>query len=297
MPNLTQIDNSRRLELLIDAVVDYAIYMISLDGLVMSWNAGAERLKGYTEAEIIGQPFARFFTPEDQARGVPQQALASAAKHGRFETEGWRLRKDGTRFWALGVVDAIRDEKGKVIAFAKITRDITERHHAQQSLLASEQRYRRLVEAVVDYAIFQLDPNGIVSTWNKGAERIKGYTAEEIIGQHFSIFYTPEDRQAGVPENVLATARLTGKYEAEAFRVRKDGSRFCASVVVDAIRGDDGELIGFAKVTRDVTERVDAQRALKEAEERVSAAQKMEAVGQLTGGIAHDFNNLLMIVI
>jgi PAS domain S-box-containing protein len=154
-----QIDDARRLQLLIDAVVDYAIYMISLDGRIMSWNAGAERLKGYSEAEIIGQPFARFFTPEDQKRGLPQHALATAAKHGRFESEGWRIRKDGNRFWALAVVDAIRDETGELIGFAKVTRDMTERREAQQELIASEQRFRRLVESVVDYAIFQLDPN------------------------------------------------------------------------------------------------------------------------------------------
>jgi PAS domain S-box-containing protein len=292
-----QIDDARRLQLLIDAVVDYAIYMISLDGRIMSWNAGAERLKGYSEAEIIGQPFARFFTPEDQKRGLPQHALATAAKHGRFESEGWRIRKDGNRFWALAVVDAIRDETGELIGFAKVTRDMTERREAQQELIASEQRFRRLVESVVDYAIFQLDPNGIISTWNTGAARIKGYAADEIIGRHFRSFYTPEDVQAGVPEKALATARREGRYEAEGWRMRKDGTRFWASVVIDAIRGDNGELIGFAKVTRDVTERMEVQRMLRQAQEQLAVSQKMEAIGQLSGGIAHDFNNLLMIVL
>jgi PAS domain S-box-containing protein len=292
-----EIEDARRLELLIDAVVDYAIYMISLDGRVMSWNAGAERLKGYSEAEIIGQPFARFFTPEDQKRGLPQHALATAAKYGRFESEGWRIRKDGSQFWALAVLDAIRDETGQLIGFAKVTRDMTERRQAQQELIASEQRFRRLVESVVDYAIFQLDPNGIISTWNTGAARIKGYAADEIIGRHFRSFYTPEDVQAGVPEKALATARRDGKYEAEGWRVRKNGTRFWASVVIDAIRGDDGELIGFAKVTRDVTERMEAQRMLRQAQEQLAVSQKMEAIGQLSGGIAHDFNNLLMIVL
>jgi PAS domain S-box-containing protein len=292
-----EIEDARRLELLIDAVVDYAIYMISLDGRVMSWNAGAERLKGYSEAEIIGQPFARFFTPEDQKRGLPQHALATAAKYGRFESEGWRIRKDGSQFWALAVLDAIRDETGQLIGFAKVTRDMTERRQAQQELIASEHRFRRLVESVVDYAIFQLDPNGIISTWNTGAARIKGYAADEIIGRHFRSFYTPEDVQAGVPEKALATARRDGKYEAEGWRVRKNGTRFWASVVIDAIRGDDGELIGFAKVTRDVTERMEAQRMLRQAQEQLAVSQKMEAIGQLSGGIAHDFNNLLMIVL
>jgi PAS domain S-box-containing protein len=297
VPDITQIDDARRLELLIDAVVDYAIYTISLDGRVVSWNAGAERLKGYSQAEIIGQPFARFFAPEDQKQGLPQQALASAAETGRFESEGWRVRKDGTRFWALAVVDAIHDETGELIGFAKITRDMTERRRAQLELIASEQRFRLLVEAVVDYAIFQLDPNGIISTWNAGAERIKGYKADEIIGRHFRSFYAPDDIKAGVPETALATARREGRYEAEGWRIRKDGTKFRASVVIDAIRVDNGELIGFAKITRDITERTEAERKLKEAQEQLAVSQKMDAIGQLSGGIAHDFNNLLMIVL
>jgi PAS domain S-box-containing protein len=219
--------------------------------------------------------------------------LKTAAKEGRFESEGWRLRKDGSRFWALAVVDAVRDEKGELLGFVKITRDMTERREA----LAAEQRFRQLVESVVDYAIFHLDSNGIVSSWNSGAERIKGYRPSEIIGSHFSRFYTEEDRTAGIPDKALETARTTGKFEAEGWRVRKDGSKFCASVVIDAIRDSTGEVVGFAKVTRDVTERMEAQRALREAQEQLAASQKMEAVGQLSGGIAHDFNNLLMIVI
>ena len=287
-----------RLQLLIDAVVDYAIYMLDLDGHVVSWNSGAERLKGYTAGEIIGQSFSRFYLPEDQKAGLPEKALRTAREAGRFHTEGWRVRKDGTRFWATVVVDPIHDESGKLIGFAKVTRDITERQLAHQTLLESEQRYRRLVEAVVDYAIFQLDPNGRIATWNTGAERIKGYTANEVIGKTLSTFYTEEDRQAGVVERALETAARTGKYEAEGWRVRKDGSRFWASVVIDAIHHDEtGELLGFAKITRDITEWHETQRQLKTAQEQLAVSQKMEAVGQLSGGIAHDFNNLLMIVI
>jgi PAS domain S-box-containing protein len=265
--------------------------------LVASWNSGAERLKGYKPHEIIGRPYATFFTVEEQKKGMPQHALATAAKTGRFEMEGWRVRKDGSRFWALAVLDAVRDEDGKVIGFAKITRDITEREQVRRRLAESEERYRRLVDAVIDYAIFQLDPNGIVATWNSGAERIKGYSADEIIGQHFSQFYTEEDRKAGLPQRALETAAQEGRFESEAWRVRKDGSRFCAFVVIDPIRNEEGELIGFAKVTRDVTERAEAQRILKETQEQLAASQKMEAIGQLSGGIAHDFNNLLMIVL
>jgi PAS domain S-box-containing protein len=220
-----------QLQLLIDAVVDYAIYMIGLDGRVLSWNSGAVRLKGYEPREIIGQPFSRFYTPEDQAAGIPQKALRVAKEEGRFHAEGWRVTKDGTRFWASVVIDAIKNESGEVIGFAKVTRDITDRQEAQQRLLESERRYRRLIEAVVDYAIFQLDVNGIVATWNVGAKRIKGYTADEIIGQHFSKFYTAQDRAAGVPAQALDKARTEGRYAAEGCRVRKDGTHFWALVV------------------------------------------------------------------
>ena len=195
------------------------------------------------------------------------------------------------------MVDAIRDDQGELVGFAKITRDMTERQRAQLELLNSERRFRRLIEAVVDYSIFQLDPKGFVSTWNAGAERTKGYAPEEIIGSHFSQFYTPEDREAGLPAKALRTAQEKGKYEAEGWRVRKDGTQFWASVVIDPIWGDNKELLGFAKVTRDVTERMQAQLALKASQEQLAASQKMEAVGQLSGGIAHDFNNLMMIVL
>ena len=292
----TQGDDAWRLQLLIDAVIDYAIYMIDLDGRVVSWNSGAARLKGYSAKEIIGQPFAKFFTPDDRAKELPKRALDTAARVGRFESEGWRVRKDGTRFWALAVVDAVRDPDGKLIGFAKVTRDMTERRLEHNRLLESERRFRYLVEAVVDYAIFQLDRNGVVATWNAGAERIKGYAADEIIGQHFSRFYTEEDRAAGVPDRALATARTQGRFEAEGWRVRRDGSRFWASVVIDPIRGDGGQIVGFAKVTRDITERMETQLILRQTQEQLAASQRMEAVGQLSGGIAHDFNNLLMII-
>jgi PAS domain S-box-containing protein len=290
-------DDAWRLQLLFDAVIDYAIYMTDIDGRVVSWNSGAARLKGYSAEEVIGQPFATFFTPEDQARELPRHALDTAAHIGRFETEGWRVRKDRTRFWALIVVDPVRDHDGQLIGFAVVTRDMTEREREQTKLLESERRFRHLVQAVIDYAIFQVDKDGIVATWNAGAERIKGYAANEIIGQHFSCFYTEEDKAAGVPARALATADKEGRFEAEGWRMRKDGTRFWASVVIDAIRDDSGELIGFAKVTRDITERMEAQRILRETQEQLASSQRLEAVGQLSGGIAHDFNNLLMIIL
>jgi PAS domain S-box-containing protein len=289
-------DDGSRLQLLINAVTDYAIYMIDLDGRVTSWNSGAERLTGYSAEEIIGQPYAKFFTPEDQAREVPQQTFAVAERSGRFESESWQVRADGNRFWGLAVTYAVRDADGKLTGFAEVTRDLTERRLEQSRLLESERRFRHLVQSVVDYAIFQLDKDGVVATWNRGAERIKGYSAEEIIGRHFSVFYTEEDKAASGPARALATAALEGRFETEGWRVRKDGSRFWASVVIDPIY-EDGQVVGFAKVTRDVTERMETQRILRETQERLAVSQRMEAVGQLGGGIAHDFNNLLMIII
>ena len=291
------IDTESRYQLLIDAITDYAIYMLDVEGVVASWNPGARRIKGYEAGEIIGQHFSRFYTEEDRAKGQPERALAAAAGEGRFEREGWRARKDGTRFWAHVIIDAIRDPAGDLIGFAKITRDLTERREAEASLRRTEEQFRLLVHGVTDYAIYLLDGAGRVSSWNAGAQRIKGYQAQEIIGEHFSRFYTEEDRRLGLPQRSLDTAAREGRCEMEGWRVRKDGAPFWAHVIIDAIRGEDGQLIGFAKVTRDITERLEANRALDEAREALFQAQKMEAVGQLTGGIAHDFNNLLMAIL
>ncbi|WP_420820746.1 PAS domain S-box protein [Rhizobium tubonense] len=286
-----------RYRLLVDAITDYAIYMLDTGGHVSSWNAGAKRIKGYTETEILGEHFSRFYTDGDREAGMPQKALATAEAEGSFEAEGWRLRKDGQRFWAHVVIDAIRDSDGHLLGFAKITRDLSERKAAEDELKRSEAQFRLLVQGVTDYAIYMLDPEGQVSSWNQGAQRIKGYEPEEIIGEHFSKFYTDEDRADDLPRKALDTASREGRFEKEGWRLRKDGTRFWASVIIDAIRSEDGALIGFAKVTRDVTERRKAQEALDRAQQELFQAQKMEAVGQLTGGIAHDFNNLLMAVL
>ncbi|CAH0174310.1 PAS domain S-box-containing protein [Pseudomonas frederiksbergensis] len=286
-----------RFRLLIDAVVDYAIYMIDPDGIITSWNAGAKRFKGYEEAEILGQHFSRFYTPEDRKAGLPQRALDTAINEGRFEGEGWRVRKDGTHFWSHVVIDPIFDPSGKLLGFAKITRDLTDRKMAEEILKQSEQQFRLLVQSVTDYAIYMLAPDGRLTNWNPGAQRIKGYRPEEVIGQHFSIFYTPEDREAGEPQRTLDIATREGRFENKAWRVRKDGTRFFAHVVVDPIWGDTGTLLGFAKITRDITEVTQAQQALEQTREALFQAQKMQAIGQLTGGIAHDFNNLLTVIL
>jgi PAS domain S-box-containing protein len=284
-------------KLLVQSIVDYAIYMLDPKGFVTSWNSGAERIKGFQTEEIVGKHFSTFYTEEDREAGTPQKVLEIARREGKFEGEGWRLRKDGTRFWANVVVDRINDDDGKLIGFAKITRDMTEKRASQEALLDAERRFRILVQGVTDYAIFMLDPEGRVANWNAGAERIKGYRPEDIVGQHFSRFYTPEDFDARVPHRALETARETGRYEAEGWRLRKDGSRFWASVVLDAIRDENGQLIGFAKITRDMTEKREAQLRLDESREQLFRSQKMEALGQLTGGLAHDFNNLLTAIL
>ena len=294
---LSERDDDTRYRQLIEAIDDYAIYMLDPDGLVSSWNPGAQRFKGYQAHEIIGRHFSRFYTEEDRLAGAPQNALNTAASQGRFEREGWRVRKDGSRFWAHVVIDPIREPSGELIGFAKITRDLTERKQAEDTLRASEQQFRLLVQGVTDYAIYMLDPHGRVTNWNAGAERIKGYRAEEIVGEHFSRFYSPEDRQAGLPEQSLRIAIDEGRFEKEGWRVRKDGRRFWAHVIIDVIRDDRGQVIGFAKITRDVTERRATQQALEKAQQALFQAQKMESIGHLTGGIAHDFNNLLMAVL
>jgi PAS domain S-box-containing protein len=286
----------RRFELLIHSIKDYAVYLLDVDGYVNSWNTGAQRFKGYTANEIIGQHFSRFYTPEDRARGLPAQALRIAAETGNYEAEGWRVRKDGTRFWTNVVIDPVLDTDGTLIGFAKITRDISDKKAAQDALYASEQRFRLLVQGVRDYAIYMLAPDGRITNWNTGAQAIKGYTADEIIGQNFSLFYTPEDRERNAPARALAVALKEGKFQGEGWRVRKDGTRFWASVVLDAIHDDSGKLLGYAKITRDITERREAQLALDRSRDALNQAQKMEAIGRITGGVAHDFNNLLTII-
>jgi PAS domain S-box-containing protein len=288
--------NDERYRLLIDSITDYAIYMLDPGGHVVSWNPGAERFKGYTEEEILGRHFSTFYIPQDREQDRPGIALRTATEQGRFEGEGWREKKDGSRFWAHVVIDTIRDKKGNLVGFAKITRDLTERKKAEELLRQSEQQFRLLVQGVTDYAIYMMDPGGHVSSWNAGAERIKGYKPEEIIGQHFSRFFRRKDREAGLPDKAIKCAMEEGRYESEGWRIRKDGTRFWANAVVDAIHDEAGKLVGFAKITRDITEKRVAEQNLVEAREELFQAQKMETVGQLTGGMAHDFNNLLMAI-
>lgn len=248
IPKFGEVASDEVFRLLVENVTDYAIFVIDPKGCILSWNRGAELLAGYTPQEIIGQHFRIFYTPADLTSDKPSNELRAAEIDGRFEEEGWRLRKDGSRFWANVLITRILDGKGNLLGFGKIVRDLTERR-------LSELRYRLLVEGVQDYAIFSMDSTGVITSWNVGAERIKGYKPEEIIGKNFSNFYTPEDRANELPKKVLATAANEGHFQGEGWRVRKDGTRFWSNIVVTALRDDEGNLYGFSKVTRDMTER------------------------------------------
>lgn len=240
---------------IVEAVKDYAIFMLDARGNILTWNAGAERVKGYKASEIIGRHFSVFYPEADLKRHHPAHELEVATKTGRFEEEGWRVRKDGSTFWAHVTITAIRDAVGKLIGFGKVTRDFTERRESETKLRESERRFRLLVEGVKDYAIFMLSPEGLIASWNVGAERINGYPASEVIGRHFSIFYPQEALASKHAEHELEVAKREGVYEEEGLRVRRDGSTFWANVVITALHDKDGVLQGFAKVTRDVTEK------------------------------------------
>jgi PAS domain S-box-containing protein len=286
----------RRYRLLVEAISDYAIYFLEPDGRIASWNAGAQRLHGLAADQARGRGFGELHAERDRVAGVPAKALETAAREGRCETTGWQLRHDGARFWAHTVIDAIRDEDGSLAGFACTTRDLTERQQAEDALRRSRELFRLLVQGVRDYAIYMLDPDGHVASWNAGAERIKGYREHEVLGSHFSRFYADEDAGSGQPARNLAIAREQGVYEGEGWRIRKDGSRFWAHVVIDRLSDASGRIVGFAKITRDETERKRAEQELATAREALFQSQKSESIGQLTGGVAHDFNNLLMAV-
>jgi PAS domain S-box-containing protein len=263
-------------KLLVESIRDYAIFMLDAEGHVLTWNSGAERFKGYRAEEIIGQHFSIFYPEEAKQKRWPQHELEVAAVTGVFEDEGWRVRKDGTLFWANVVITALRDADGRLLGFAKVTRDLTQRRAHEEELRRSEERFRLLVENVPEYAIFMLDPNGRVSTWNGGAQRMKGYAAQEIIGKHFSIFYPQDAKESGWTDHELQVAAERGRFVDTGWRMRKDGSTFWAHVIITALRDDTGRLVGYAKLTRDMTEtkRVEAMQAASQQHEELLEAER-----------------------
>ena len=288
--------NSAELGALVDQVTDYALFGLDSAGIITAWNEGSRALFGISTADAVGQPFARVFSAVERANGLPDTILAEARDLGRYEGESFRQHTDGSDFWCICFVTVLRGPNGEVDGYVCTFRDATARRAAADALRESERQFRLLVAGVTDYALYMLDPNGVITSWNAGAERIKGYKADEIIGHHYSKFFTAPDRENGIPLRALSTALKEGRYEAEGWRVRKDGTLFWANAIIDSIRDERGKLIGFAKITRDITERRDAQLALQKSQEQLAQSQRLEALGMLTGGIAHDFNNLLMIV-
>jgi PAS domain S-box-containing protein len=283
MPALTKHASADRFRLLVDAVQDYGIFMLDPDGIVESWNSGAQRMKQYRPEEIISRHFSLFYPPEAVAAKWPSEELRRATLDGRFEDEGWRLRKDGTRFWASVVITALRDENGTLTGFGKVTRDLTERRQHEEAVRESEQRFRLLIEGVRDYAIFMLSPEGIIQSWNSGAQLIKGFSAEDVMGRYFGMLYRPEDQATGLPATQLETALAVGRAEGEGWRVRRDGSVFWANVVISPVYDASRQLRGFAKVTRDMTER----RRLHELE---SSGKRMS---EFLAMLAHELRNPL----
>lgn len=270
-------------EILVEQVREYAVFVLDTEGRIATWNTGARVLKGYHRDEAIGRHFSIFYTPDAVASGWPAHELKMATMEGRFEDEGWRVRKDGSRFWANVIITALRAEDGRLLGFSKITRDLTTRREAEEALRQSEERFRLLIEGVTDYAVFMLDPDGVVSSWNSGAQKMKGYSREEIIGKHFSQFYPAEDIETAKPWAKIALARKEGRAEDEGWRLRKNGEKFWARVVVSAVYDSTGRLVGFAKVTQDLSQREHARELEKTA----------QRVHEFIGMLAHELRNPL----
>ncbi|GGB95965.1 histidine kinase [Dyadobacter sediminis] len=292
--------SEERYRLMVEGVKDYSIFLLDTEGHIVTWNDGGKYIQGYSASEITGKHFSIFYTSDDLASKKPEMELRIARQTGMYQEEGWRVKKNGSVFWASIVLTALYNEHNVLIGFSKVTRDLSERQKNAESLRESEERYRSIVEQVSDYGIFMMDEKGRIVSWNEGAKRIKGYDAKEIIGKYFSIFYQEEDILNGKPAYELTVARAVGKYEEEGWRLRKDGERFWANIVITAIYNTSRNLIGFSKVTRDLTERKKTEQALKEsyqssrqlAEELTATNAELSAANQeleqFTSIVSHD---------
>lgn len=240
--------------LLVDSVQDYAILLLDIEGRVLTWNVGAKRIKGYEAHEIVGRSFETFYPEEAIRSGWPRQELRAATEHGRFEDEGWRVRKDGERFWASVIITALRDAGGARIGFAKVTRDLTERRNHEEELRRREEQVRLLVDAVKDHAIFLVDADGRVRTWNAGAGAIIGYGADDVLDRDFAMFYTPAEVAAGAPAHDLSRALELGRWERERWHLCKDRTMFWSNCVLTPVFDRSGGLRGYAEIVRDLTD-------------------------------------------
>jgi len=236
---------------MIDSIVDYEVIRLDEKGVISSWHPGAQHLTQYTAEEAIGKPITLFYTDEDIVEGKADAELRAAAETGRYETEGWRVRKDGSQIWVSVVLTPIRDPDGSVAGFVKVAADLTEQRQQNLALRAGQQ----MLDGIADYEVIRLDSGGVVRSWNPGAVKLTGYVADEVIGRHVSMFYSEEDKRGAVAEREMAIAARDGSLEAEGWRIRKDGTRFWANVMLSPILDDDGEVTGFVKVARDLTER------------------------------------------
>ena len=260
--------SEERYRLIVEAVQYYSIFMVNTSGIITTWNDGGKHIKGYNTDEIVGRHFSVFYTTEDLEKQKPDEELQIAVATGQYEDEGWRVKKNGSVFWASVVITPLYNEGNQLIGFSKVTRDLTAKKEKEEELRQSEERYRLLVEQVTDYGIFMLDGKGRIISWNEGAKKIKGYTANEVIGKYFSIFYPEEDILNNKPAYELKIARAEGKYEEEGWRLKKDRTLFWANIVITAVYNKENVLIGFSKVTRDLTERKASEKELRESHDR-----------------------------
>ncbi|KAA0992597.1 PAS domain S-box protein [Dyadobacter aurulentus] len=308
MEEAALIENEERFRLLVEGVQDYSIYMLDVNGNIVTWNEGGQHLTGYISNEIIGKHFSIFYNPNDLVDDKPAKELETAKRTGRYEEQGWRVKKNGSVFWASIVLTAVYNRENKLIGFSKVTKDLTEQNREEAALRQSEERYRLLVEQVTDYAIFMMDEKGRIASWNEGARRIKGYEHQEVIGKYFSMFYPEEEIFNNKPAYELKVARQEGKYEEEGWRIRKDGTQFWANVVITAVYNADRVLVGFSKVTRDLTDRKIAEQAERDSAEKYrQIARELETINtelsrtnndleQFTSIVSHDLQEPLRTV-